>query len=111
MKDDYIIRVGEPLKLSLIIAEGDITEVESVEAVLKIAGPNLSVPPLTHPAVATFEITEASSPYNGWDLYIDETITADFKPGFYVTNARLNMVGGDPLKTDPVFINIKPSVT
>jgi hypothetical protein len=111
MKADYIIRVGEPLKLSLLIAEGDITDVSSVQAVLKLAGPNMSVPPMSTPAVATFEVTEAELPDNGWNLYIDELITVNLKPGIYVTNARLNLVDGDPLKTDPVFIDIKPSVT
>ncbi len=111
MKADYIIKQGEELDLSLIVSEGDISTVTTVTAVLKLAGPNGSVPSSTAPAVATFDVSDVAAPEIGWNLLIDSTTTATLKPGFYITNARINLTSGGPLKTDTVLIEIRPSVT
>lgn len=111
MKADYIIRAGEPLSLSLLVLEGDVSNVTSVEAVLKAASANGTVPPLSSPILATFTVSPTSSPDVGWNLIIPNTVTATLKPGFYITNAKLNLTSGGPLKTDAVLIEIKGSVT
>lgn len=111
MKADYIIRQGETLTLSLLVIEGDETSIESVSAVLKAAGPNGSVPPTSSPVIETFNVQPTEAPDIGWDFYLTDEETALIKPGFYVTNARLNMTGGDVLKTDAVLIEVKGSVT
>lgn len=111
MKADYIIRQGEELSLSLIATEGDISNVTSVQAVLKAAGPNGTVPPITAPTLATFLVEPVSLPDIGWKLVVSGVTTATLKPGYYVTNAKLNLATGGPLKTDEVLIEIRASVT
>lgn len=112
MKANYIIQVGEPLALSLLAIEGSISNVTSVVASLKLAGPNGSIPPLSQASVATFTVTSAQAPDLGWSLYISDSVTATLKPGFYITNAKLNLAGGaGPIKTDSILIEIKGSVT
>lgn len=108
MKADYIIRQGEELALSLMVLEGDVSPITTVSAVLKSAGPNGSVPSITTPSVATFEVDDIDG---GWSFIIDGGATALLKPGFYITNAKLDLLAGGPLKTDPVLIEIRPSVT
>lgn len=111
MKADYIIRVGETLILSLLVMEGDETIIDGVSAVLKAAGPNGSVPPASAPVVETFTVTPIPAPDIGWQFTLTDEETSLLKPGFYVTNAKLDMVGGDVRKTDPVLIEIKGSVS
>lgn len=111
MKANYIIRAGEPLSLDLLVQEGDINDITMVSAVLKKAGPNLSVPPVNSPTLATFEVTDLAAPDLGWNFYLDDNITVALAPGYYITNARLDLVSGGPLKTDPVTIEIRGTVT
>lgn len=110
MKANYIIRVGETLTLSLLLIEGDIDLVSGVSAVLKPAGPNGSIPATTTPAVATFQVSPVDLPDIGWDLYLSDEVTALIKPGLYITNAKLDMINGEVLKTDAVLIDIRGSV-
>jgi hypothetical protein len=111
MKADYIIRAGEPLSLNLMVLEGDIDEVVSASAVLKKAGTNMSVPPVSAPVIATFAVSSVEAPDMGWNFYIEDEITLGLAPGFYITNAKLNLVSGGPLKTDPITIEIRGTVT
>lgn len=111
MKADFIIRQGEPLTLSLLAIDGDISNIASVDAVLKAAGTNGSVPPSTAPVIATFTVSDANAPDLGWNLVIDGDDTVDIKPGFYITNAKLNLTSGGPVKTDHVLIEVRGSVT
>lgn len=111
MKANYIIRAGEPLHLLLLVNEGNVTDVTSVTAVLKKAGPNLSVPPVSSPAVATFTVSNADLPDIGWSFYLNEQATLSLAPGYYITNARLNLTSGGPLKTDPITIEVRGTVT
>ncbi len=111
MRADYIVYQGEPLVLSLLAVEGYIDNVVSVEALLKAAGPNGSVPSKTAPVIATFETSETEAPDVGWDFILSETITDTLKPGFYMTNAQLNLDSGGPVKTDHVTIEIRGSVS
>ena len=111
IKAHYIVRHGEPLCLSLLAVEGDISNVVSVEAVLKAAGPNGSVPASTVPPVATFEVTPADAPDVGWDLSLGSAEVANLKPGYYVTNASLELTEGGPIKSDHVVIQVRRSVT
>jgi hypothetical protein len=111
MKVNYIIRAGEPLSLDLLVQEGDVNEITGVTAILKKAGPNLSVPPVNSPALASFEVTELASPDLGWNFYLDDSVTLTLAPGYYITNARLDLISGGPLKTDPVTIEIRGTVT
>lgn len=111
MKAHYIIRQGEPLVLQLLAVEGEVEDVTEVNAVLKSAGPNGSVPPISAPVVATFEVQPVPAPDVGWELILDEEDTVALKPGFYITNARLDLTSGGPLKTEHVIIEIRGSVT
>lgn len=111
MKADYVIRQGEQLSLSLI-ATGDVSMVDSVEAHLKKAGPNGSVPPNSAPVEAVFIVQPtADADAIGWDLFLDEADTSNLAPGFYVTNAKLNLSSGGPLKTDVISIEVQASPT
>lgn len=110
MKAHYIIKQGEDLSLSLIATEGDVSSITSVSAVLKPAGPNGSVPPADIPSVATFTVSSVDSPEVGWNLVVEDTVTALLKPGFYITDAKLVYSTG-AIKTDPVLIEIRGSVT
>lgn len=111
MKADYIIRSGEPLSLNLILQEGSIADVTDVTAVLKKAGPNLSVPPVSAPILAVFTVTDLTGADQGWNFYLTDSQTLNLAPGFYITNARLELSAGGPLKTDPVTIEIRGTVT
>jgi hypothetical protein len=111
MKANYIIRAGEPLSLDLLVQEGDVTDITQVSAVLKKAGPNLSVPPVSSPILASFEISELESPDIGWNFYLDDSVTLTLPAGYYITNARIDLVSGGPLQTDPVTIEVRGAVT
>ena len=111
MKADFIIRAGEPLSLSLLLVDGDLSAVQSLSAVLKAAGVNQTVPPVSAPVVASFQVNVAPSPNVGWTFYLDSETTQALKPGFYVTNAKINLSSGGPLKTDTIFIEVKGTVT
>lgn len=111
MKADYVIQQGEELSLSLIAIEGDISDVVEASAVLKHAGPNGSAPGVSAPIVATFNVSDAEAPDLGWQFNLAEADTEVLKPGFYVTNAKLELVSGGPLKTDHLLIEVKASVT
>ena len=111
MRADYVIRQGEDLSLSLIAIEGDIGGITDASAVLKQAGPNGSVPPLSSPPIAVFNVADVEPPELGWTFTLDSEVTADLKPGYYVTNAKLTLAEGGPLKTDAVLIEVRLSVT
>jgi hypothetical protein len=111
IKPDFIVRHGEPLCLSLLAIDGDIATVDSVTAVLKSAGPNGSIPPTTSPILATFEISDAEAPDVGWDLALSSEIVSSLSPGYYVTNAQLNLTSGGPIKSDHVIIQVRRTVT
>jgi hypothetical protein len=111
MKADYIIRQGESLNLSLLVIEGDDSIIDNISAKLKKAGPNGSVPPLIAPDVASFVITLIDPPDIGWSLLLDDEATSLIDPGFYITNAKLDMIDGSVMKTEPVLIEIKGSVS
>ena len=110
MKADYIIRAGESLMLSLLLVEGDeiITE---VTAVLKKAGPNGTVPPLSAPSVVAFTVTDTTPPDIGWDLSLTDEQTAIIPPGMYITNAKLDIEDGSVYKTEPILIEVRGSVS
>ena len=110
-KADFIYRQGEPIAISLLVVDGDISGVDDVEAVLKKTGPNGSVPPSTAPNVAVFTVQDAELPDVGWDLTLTEAETYLLPPGQYITNARINLLAGGPVKTGTVIIEIRGSVT
>lgn len=110
MKANYVIRRGETLSLSLLVIEGDSSVVNTISAVLKKAGPNGTIPSNTAPVEAIFEISPVDLPDIGWRLLIQDEITDTLVPGFYITNAKLNLTDGSVLKTEPILIEVKGSV-
>lgn len=108
MAADYIIRQGETLTLSLIAVEGDTSTVISASAKIKKAGPNQSIPPATEPVAGVFSVNTVT---NGWEFTLTDEQTAFIATGIYAVDASLALVGGDVKKTNPVFVDIKRSVT
>lgn len=106
---NFTIRTGETLKLELNLVEGDISIVAGATCKLKKAGPNGSVPPASKPVIATF--TTVNKLGVGWDFVLEDAETAALEPGPYIADAKLDLIDGGTLKTEPVLIEIKPSVT
>lgn len=114
MKTDYVIRTGATLVLSLDVMEGDPSVISSVSAVLKPAGPNGTVPSPAVLPIAAFGVTSRVASGEipaGWDLRIGDNLTAQIKPGFYITDAKITYTSGDTQKTEPVLIEIKSGVS
>lgn len=108
MKANYIIKKGETLTLILEQVEGDFSVIENVSAKLKKAGPRGTIPPVTEPVVANFEVTPFET---GWYFVLEGVITSSFEEGFYIADATLNLVGGEVDKTDTVLIEVQRSVS
>jgi hypothetical protein len=108
MKANYLIKVGETLRLQLNRVEGDLTIVDTIAAKLKRAGPNGSIPASTAPTIAMFTVINTAE---GWDLLLEDEQTTLLEPGIYVADAKLNLVDGGVMKTDSVLIDVRPSVT
>ncbi len=108
MAANYQIKSGETLTLTLRRVDGDLSIVADVVARLKKAGPNASIPPKTAPVVATLETFII---VDGWQFILADNFTELLEPGIYVADAKLNLVDGGTLKTDPVTVEIRPSVS
>ena len=102
---------GEPLDITLLVIEGAAESVATVEAVLKKAGPNKSVPYSDAEPVFTFTSAAADAPDVGWKFSLTAVQTETLAPGYYITNAKLNLVTGGPIKSEPILVKVKPSVS
>jgi hypothetical protein len=109
MKTNYIIKIGETLRLQLLKVDvSDYSTIQGIETKMKKAGPNGSVPSADAPIVASFA-TEATA--EGWDFVLTDEQTALLEVGVYVADAKIALNNGGVVKTESVTIRVDPSVT
>jgi hypothetical protein len=109
----YTFQRGETIVLALDAMTGDPLSVTAITAVMKAVPPGRSAVPDGAPVAATFSIAPRAAQADipaGWTLTISAATSAGLTPGAYLADARLEVASG-VIKTEPVAIRIKPSVT
>jgi hypothetical protein len=106
---DYVIRRGETLVLPLNVVEGDVSLVSIATAKMKKAGTRNTVPGPDAPVIMT--LTTEINGLNGWYFSLTDDQTETLQPDTYIVDAKLTFNDGSVIKTNPVTIEVKPSVT
>lgn len=101
----YNFRIGETIRLPLLLVSGNKNLVSNLRATMKFTTKNRVVPALSVPADAIGVITSTE---DGWLVEIGANVTAGLKPGFYALNVAMD-VAGTTVITEAVFVKLERS--
>lgn len=109
----YTCRRGADFILGFRDKNDNLTGDETVRASLKPIGPNKSVPDDDVDSAADFTASfvepDGELPY--WRLALTALQTASLTRGRYLFDVRIELAGGDVLRTDPVIVDVENRVT
>lgn len=108
---------GAPVRLGLQETTGDSSALTERRAVLKKAGPGMTMPPATGPAAATFTITARAAVTlpvpvaKGFDLVLSDDVARALPAGVYVVTPAFGANGDVWEIAAPLFIAIDEVTT